>query len=413
MFYMKKEFLLSVVIPTKDRQKYALHAVEQIMSFNDKRIEVVVHDNSTNNLLSNMIFKYASDSRLKYVYTNRILSFVDNFNLAINEANGKYVCVIGDDDGILPQIIEVVVWAEKNNIDAVKPGLNVEYFWPDSNPLINENEEEGILFITKITAKAKVCDSKESINKLMQQGGQNYLWLDTAKLYHGIVKKECLEMIKKKTGKYFGGLSPDIYIAVALSLTVKTVVKIDFPLTIPGVCSKSGSLLSVTGKHTGKFEETPHLIGHNNYQWSEFVPKFYSVETIWADSALAAIRDLENEELLSKFNINFLFADCLTKYPQFSSTIILRYKELRKKLITLKFYIFYNGIKKRIKFINTRIKRLLLKNKNHYDSKEGLIVKGVENILKAQVVINDRFVEIGIGSKDIINSLDASLKIKG
>ena len=43
---MKNNFLLSVVIPTKNRENYASATVEQILNINDDRIQVVIQDNS-------------------------------------------------------------------------------------------------------------------------------------------------------------------------------------------------------------------------------------------------------------------------------------------------------------------------------------------------------------------------------
>ena len=73
------------------------------------------------------------------------------------------------------------------------------------------------------------------------------------------MKKECLEEIRTKTGRYFNGLSPDIYSVVALSLVSKNNVFIDYPFTISGICKTSGSADSATGRHTGKWEDAPHF----------------------------------------------------------------------------------------------------------------------------------------------------------
>src|SRR5690349_17226070 len=103
--------LLSIVIATKNRQKYAIHAVESILSLNDDRIEVVIQDNSDIADLSSRLSKFKSDSRLKYRYTPPPFSSIDNFNAAVELSSGEYVCLIGDDDGINPEIIESTLWA--------------------------------------------------------------------------------------------------------------------------------------------------------------------------------------------------------------------------------------------------------------------------------------------------------------
>ena len=41
--------IISVMVPTKNRYKYLIHLITLIEGFNDKRIELVIHDNSDNN----------------------------------------------------------------------------------------------------------------------------------------------------------------------------------------------------------------------------------------------------------------------------------------------------------------------------------------------------------------------------
>lgn len=401
---MEDKFLLSIIIPTKNREKYTLLAVEQILQINDRSIQIVIQDNSDTRILSDMLSVFKGDERLKYNYTSGIISFVDNFSLAVDLADGEYLCIIGDDDGVVPQIIDVVKWAKNNCIDAIKPELNAVYFWPNSEALRNK-VDNGYMSIAKITSKAKFCDTHNEVMKLLDQGAQNYLSFDMVKLYHGIVKKECLENIKKLTGKYFGGLSPDIYISVALSLTVDRVIAVDVPLTISGICNKSGSADSATGRHTGKIEDAPHFRGHDKYEWSELVPKFYSVETIWADSALAAIKDLGKLELVKRFNIGALAASCLIKYPQFKDIVIQHFNSFSqtKGRLNAELVVAY------FKYISTDITRKVFRRVKQ--RREGVLrVNGIENIVKANETLQRRFLDINVDINKIVMSLESIIK---
>ena len=49
--------LLSIVIPTKNRQKYALSIIQTILSIKDYALELVIQDNSDTNELENSIKK--------------------------------------------------------------------------------------------------------------------------------------------------------------------------------------------------------------------------------------------------------------------------------------------------------------------------------------------------------------------
>lgn len=309
--------LISVVIPTKNRQKYCIEAVKQVLSFNIPEIEVCVQDNSDDNSLE---LEIRGLRQLVYHYHPGELSFVDNFSEAVSLASGKFLCMIGDDDGVLPNIFEVAKYMEANKLDALIPGLNSVYFWPSENP-INETYRNGYLMNMPARINKRVINPLEGVKKLNKNGALNYTNYDLPRLYHGIVRKEVLEEINRVSGSYFKGLTPDIYMATALSFVCKKVVRVDFPITVSGICPTSGSMDSATGKHTGILKDAPHFRGHVDYIWDKRIPEFYSVETIWAETYLKALQDFRCNELLDNFNLEVLYSACIKKYPQFKNVI--------------------------------------------------------------------------------------------
>lgn len=327
---MSSDYLLSIIVPTRDRQRFAFLTACQVLSITSPEIQLVIQDNSSDNSLISELSIFSNDSRLKYNYSPDQLSFVDNFSLALSIADGEYVCMIGDDDGVFPEIVEITKWAHKNNVAAIKPEVSAGYLWPDSGIMAkSEKVATGFLTLKNIKNHCRISQTSVELEKLFKKGCQNYFLNDLVKIYHGIVQKNYFETIKKRTGRYFGGLSPDIYAVVALSAEIPEIVCIDYPLTISGVCRKSGSADSVTGKHVGELKNAPHLKGHNNYSWNSKVPEFYSVETIWADSALAAAKDIPMSDLHEKFSSGQLTA-YLLKYKSFSSIAIDKYYDLEK-----------------------------------------------------------------------------------
>lgn len=317
------DYKLSIAIPTRNRQKYCIETIKQILSLKLNGVQIVVQDNSDNDFLKQKLLdENILTENISYNYTNDVLAFVDNFGKAIELCKGEYVCMIGDDDGILPNILNVTRFAVDNNYDAIIPGLNSVYIWPSDNPIVR-NAEYGYLCLSFIRNKSYEVDINNELIKLLRNGGQNYQNFAIPRLYHGLVKKSILEKIKLKTGKYFAGLTPDIYMSVALSLVCSNVCKLEYPITISGICPKSGSSDSATGKHTGQLKDAPHFIGHDKYSWNEICPAIYTVETIWAETLLHALVIFNRYDLINTFNVAKLDAICLKKYPQFK-------KELKK-----------------------------------------------------------------------------------
>lgn len=386
---MRKKPLLSIVIPTKNREIYAYNAIKHILSVENQNIEIIIEDNSTNTSLHSMLSDLKKDERLVYNYNSKKISHIENFNNAINCATGEYICIIGDDDGLNPDIMKIVQWAYDNNIDAIKPGLQAAYFWPESGVQINPDlDDNGILSISNITLNYHFSNPKKELYKLLKEGCQNYYEKDLVKIYHGIVRRKYMEKIKDITGNYFGGLSPDIYSVVALSSMIDKCLNIDYPLTIAGVCKVSTSADSSTGRHTGRLEDAPHFNGRDGYVWAPEVPKFYSVFTIWADSALASVRDLKDKELLKAFSLSDSSGRLLLRFFQFKKEILNHYfAQNKNKLIPL-FRLIYAIARTTVKYTVIRLKRKLSKSSN-------------------TTIYFDELVTIGEAEKKMMNYIDS------
>lgn len=333
MHMNKQEVLLSILIATKNRQKYCLSAVESILSLPDENIQVVVQDNSDDQTLSNMLEPFIGDPRLVYRYTPPPFSSIDNFNAALELATGEYVCLIGDDDGINPEIIVATQWANDNNVDSLVGNINANYRWegtgaPDT---FFTKMTGGTLTILDFNGEAKVIDLEDSLNKLMENGCTNYLDFPLPKLYHGVVWKKIFDDLKVQTGAYIKGLSPDIYSAIALACNVNKMVQIDYPFTIPGVCGQSTSITEgQLKKHSKRLEDAPHFRDRGDYSWAKEVPRIYCVQTIWADSGFAALREMGREDLITKFNKYALYANILYADPSLKDLLQEKIEEDKK-----------------------------------------------------------------------------------
>ena len=352
------------MIPTKNRSEYTLNVVKQILGITHSGFELIIQDNSDNDELKTLLGDYLNDQRVKYYYSKEIRSFVSNFSIGIGNCTGEYVTIIGDDDGISPQIIEVADWASKNGIDAITPSLPAVYYWPHSG--VNTKDDNGRLTMTQISCSVSAVNTNQELRQFFKNGCQNYLSYSLAKVYHGIVRKSILQKIKIQTGNYVGGLSPDIYLSVACSLLIEKVWIIDFPLTIAGICKKSGSSDSATGKHTGNLRDAPHFRGHANYVWSDRVPAFYSVETIWADSALAAINDLSVHKMNRHFNIDVLSGYCMKLYPSYSKEIVKNLSMHQSKsgnTLSVKLHLLKGQIEVEVRLFVSKVRNKIFNNK--------------------------------------------------
>ena len=327
--------ILSILIPTRNRAKYLTNVVEAVLSFPSNDFELIIQDNSDYNVLEE-VMDAKKDDRLIYHYATGLITFSENFEQGLKFCKGEYICIIGDDDGINPEIIEFAFYLSKNQIQSVSFKNTVSYFWPGIPGLTDERN--GIVQIGEIKCKIEKFSAKKEVYKLLNNGGQDYLKFGLPKLYHGIVKKEVVDQVIRRYGKCFDSLSPDIFSTMRLSDVITTNYVTDYPFTFAGACSNSFSATSMTKKHVGKLEEAPHFRGFLDYSWSEYVPKFYSVQTIWAESLIYAYKNSNKNQILKYFNTKKLIQRCLEEHPSYKDIIL---KFAKENNIKVNFYDLY------------------------------------------------------------------------
>ncbi len=277
---------LSIIIPTRNRQFYAFKCITTLLNLPSDKFEIIVQDNSDEGSLQEMLGDRIDGVKLKYAYSNECLSFCSNFERGIELSSGDYIIMIGDDDCVFPSIIELTNTLREKKIDAAVFTTQTTYIWPNA---VSDNG--GKLVVRKRFNYIKKMSTASALTAMVASGNYDYQKYPFPKIYHGIVKREKFDLVKAKTGHYFGGLTPDIYSAVSLSFYIDNILYVNTPFTLPGTCAKSGSADSLTGRHTGELKEAPHFKGHDRYEWDEAIPYVYSVDTIWAETAFKAIKE--------------------------------------------------------------------------------------------------------------------------
>jgi glycosyltransferase involved in cell wall biosynthesis len=313
--------LLSIVIPTRNRQRYALSAVEAILGSIGDRVELVVQDNSDSDNLVGMLEPFRDDSRLRFEHLSRTASPVENFDIAVQRATGEYVCAIGDDDVINPEILDACEWALANDIDAIVTDRHrALYFWPDFRAADTGASEAGSLRIYEFSGAVEPVDPEVELRKCALTAGTSLQRLP--KVYLGIVRRMSLEGAYARVAQSQVGTCPDMYYAVAAASFTKRVVMIDYPLVIPGASAPSAAGAVRMRKHEGPLESAPHFRARPDYVWSSLIPRFYSVHTFYAESALLAMRAAGRSDVAERFNLPFLYAVTAASYPEYSRQIL-------------------------------------------------------------------------------------------
>lgn len=342
--------LLSVAIPTHNRARYAIPTIRSILAIPRADLEIVVSDTSTDGELAAFMAdkqnSWTSDPRLHYFQPPEKLDMTGNHNSALGRAKGEFICLIGDDDTIVEDALVAAAWAKENDIDLIAPNVVANYAWPDfKSRLAGNRHASRLYFAKKIGGDATVVNSDVALAGALKNAAQGTDGLP--KIYHGLVRRRVLEKVREMSGAYFHGSSPDVSGAIALALCSQKFLIINYPLTIPGASGGSNTGRSAMNTHKGKLSQETQTKGFETSGWSAGVPRFFSVETVWAHAALETIRRIKPEQE-REFNFARLIAICNVLHPEFDLEIKQATLEC-ESILNCRSSIFHQQVKKEIR----------------------------------------------------------------
>jgi glycosyltransferase involved in cell wall biosynthesis len=294
---------ISFIIPTRNRSEFIDPLIKRCLEIENSII--IISDNSDKKIIDKIIQKYNSD-RIIYNYYSDKLSVIDNFNFALNFVKTSHVCYLGDDDIIGPGFEEAFRIQIENHIDVLNVyNINrpLQYFWPN-NPSAHWGDLGGMTFFGNFGGGFIKNSIIESRNKALSKLGEGPLGLP--RVYLGIISIELINNIKSKYGDLFGGYSPDIYSSLLISQECKNPYYIDYPIIIPGACSKSTSSARASRSDVGGLLDNDHLSRFEKIVWDKKIPEFYSPYNIWASTALIALKMVNIE--LSIHKVTHIYA---------------------------------------------------------------------------------------------------------
>ena len=340
--------LLSIIIPTKNRYTTLFSVVDMILLFDlNDDIEIVIQDNSDNNKEAlDFIAQKVNYSNLRYFHSSETLSVIGNSDKAVLNSTGEYVCFIGDDDGVMPNIVEVTKWMKANNYKALK-SYKPSYYWPNQKSNYLSNDISGVLkYKPWKSSSFEIIKTKYALDFTLKYGGVTIEMLPC--LYHGIVKRSVLNQIYQKTDSFFPGPSPDMANAVAITQVIDFYVYVGYPVIISGQSTKSAGGTGVLHQHIAKIEDVKHLPKDTALNWDSRIPKYWTGPTIWAESVIKALEKFNNKEKIEKFNFKYLYAYVFVFQKKHSKEIFkdfsvkssLKFSALKFKIFIYRVYVF-------------------------------------------------------------------------
>ena len=93
--------------PDRNRGEYLPYALESCRKQLSMRFQYLVIDNCSTDDTAEVCRKYECDSRFKYVKYDVVGNINEQFLRCLEHSDGDWLCIIGDDDCIFPDLTEV------------------------------------------------------------------------------------------------------------------------------------------------------------------------------------------------------------------------------------------------------------------------------------------------------------------
>jgi len=221
----------SVLIPTRNRAETLSYTLASCLDQDFQDYEIVVCDNFSDPQ-TKAVVDAANSPKLRYVRSARPLFMSDNWELAVSHARGRYITLIGDDDGLMPYALRELDRVASLNQDP--PAIHWHraiYAWPD----IAVPDDANFLRIPMGRAIQHHNSRQQLLRFTRYELGADMLPM----IYNSIIRRDVLEILKDKAGRVFSGVYPDIYSGFAIAYIAAGYMTLTVPMHIAGLGGKS------------------------------------------------------------------------------------------------------------------------------------------------------------------------------
>ena len=98
----------SIVIPTCDRANLLEYTIKGCLLQNYDNYELLVSDNYSNDNTKVILDSFKKDPKIRVVETKSRLAMPNHWEFAMSHALGEYIIILGDDDGISPDLLSIL-----------------------------------------------------------------------------------------------------------------------------------------------------------------------------------------------------------------------------------------------------------------------------------------------------------------
>jgi hypothetical protein len=230
--------LVSVLLPTRDRLEFLRYAVETVVRQDDPDWEIVVSDNDSTDDIAGHV-DGLGDERIRYVRTASFVPVTDNWNSALAHSSGRYVVMLGDDDGLMPGYVRRV----RELVERFRaPEVIYQGAWLYAYPGVDPAEASGYVqpygYAEFMRGATEPFVLDHATRRRMVAAAMGFKVRYGFNMQFSTVSRTLIERLAPQ-GPFYQSSFPDYYATNVAFLTAREVVVEPRPLVAIGVTPKS------------------------------------------------------------------------------------------------------------------------------------------------------------------------------
>jgi glycosyltransferase involved in cell wall biosynthesis len=254
--------LVSVLLPTRNRLEFLRYAIETVLRQDDGDWEIVVSDNDSEEDIAGHV-EALGDERIRYVRTPSFVPVTDNWNNALVHSSGRYVVMLGDDDGLMPGYVARI----RELLDRHgEPEVIYQGAWLYAYPGVDPAEASGYVqpygYAEFMRGATEPFVLDHATRRRMVAAAMRFRVRYGFNMQFSTVSRALIERLAPQ-GPFFQSAFPDYYATNVAFLTAREVLVEPRPLVAIGVTPKSYGFFHMNDREeAGKaFLEAPSRNG--------------------------------------------------------------------------------------------------------------------------------------------------------
>lgn len=283
----------SVLLPTRNRAELLAQAIATVRAQDEASWEIVVSDNASVDDVQGLVESF-DDQRIRYLRTDTPLPVTENWNRAADAATGRWVVMLGDDDGLLPGYMRTM---RETCVALADPDLIYHGAYHFMAPgVVGPRQTQGLVSdVTQVYCMLHGRDAPVIIPPEEAQAAARAA-LDMRALYafnmqHFLFRRDFLERLRADA-PVFRGPFPDFYTANFALLLAARVGVMPRPMTVIGITPKSYGFFHLNDSEAAGVD----FLGNQDFR-DEVMPELRErllpgsyMNTLWLVS-VALVRD--------------------------------------------------------------------------------------------------------------------------